>query len=354
MEKKRFSNFELLRVLLILFVIILHYNDSSRHGAFSFIESASFANKMFLYGIESFTICAVNAFVCLSGYFLSGKKEVNVRKIYHLFLILFSYNVFRYVLSSVIHHDFSVKGFIYCFIPNNYYANLYSVLFLLSPFLNLVIKKLNNKNYEKFLLILISLFSIIPTITDYLLVTIFDFKFTSVSPISLYGNGRGFTLVNFVLLYYVGGYIARKDYTKKLKPLFIYILSSFFIFITLTINRTAAFSYCNILVVIQAASLITFFKNIHFQSNVINSLAKSVWGIFCIHGFIMAIYCKIFPYNLNVSMASLSMHFFACIIFVFICSIIWEKICAFILKPLELLLDKIKLFNKSITVKDEN
>ena len=44
-EVQRSSNFEILRILLILFVIVLHYNASSRHGAFLFIESATTINR---------------------------------------------------------------------------------------------------------------------------------------------------------------------------------------------------------------------------------------------------------------------------------------------------------------------
>lgn len=216
-EVQRSSNFEILRILLILFVIVIHYNDTTLHGAFSFIESATATNRFFLYSVESFSVCAVNAFLCLSGFFLSRKNEVNTSKIIHLFVILFAYRFFSYLIVAIPHHTLSITVLLKCFIPNHYYANLYSVVFILSPFLNLITKKFNNRQYEKFIILLLFLFAFIPTLTDFILPTFFLIKLQSVSTISLYGNGRGFTLINFILLYYIGGFIARIDIKTKLK-----------------------------------------------------------------------------------------------------------------------------------------
>lgn len=348
---ERQSNFELLRIILITFVIMLHYNSSV---AFSFINEASFINKAFLYGIESLSLCAVNAFVCLSGFFLHSKSKINIRKIIHLFLILFAFRIFFYIPNSIIHHNFQIKEIILCFFPNNYYANLYSVVFLLSPFLNQVTNRLTKKTHQTFLLILLSLFSLLPTITDYIYPTLFNNNQpTSISAISKFGNGRGFTLINFILLYYIGSYIARMKYQSINKPLFIYFFSSLSIFILMFINHPAVISYCNIFVVLQAASLIILFSNINLQSKTVNFIAKSVWGIYVIHISFIDIYCKYFPFNINGTLFSLSMHFLICIISVFICSLLWDKISTIILKPIELLFDKNKLFNRSISVKEE-
>ncbi len=349
MPVNRSSNFELLRIILILFVIVLHYNDTSRQGAFTFIENASNLNKLFLYGAESLSLCAVNAFLCLSGYFLSNRNNVNVRKIIHIFTVLFAFKLIVYLLGAAAHHNITISELIYCFVPNNYYANLYCVVFLLSPFLNLITRKLNEKKYFTFVIILTVLFSVIPTITDYFLTTFTSFNMSSVSAISLYGNGRGFTLVNFILLYYIGGCIAKKNFYSNKKAAISYIASTILICLMMVINRSASITYCNIFVVLQAASLVIIFKNVNYQSDIINSIAKSVWGIFCIHSTFMGLYCKKFPYDVNADIKSLILHFIVCILGVFLCSLIWDKICSIILKPLENLFDKIQIFNKKIS-----
>lgn len=347
---ERQSNFELLRIILIIFVAILHYNSGV---AFSFINEASFTSKAFLYGIESFSLCAVNTFVCLSGFFLSNKSKISIRKIIHLFLVLFVFRILFYIPNSIVHHNFQIKEVILCFFPNNYYANLYSVVFLLSPFLNLITNNLTPKRNKAFLILLISLFSILPTITDYIYPTLFNGNQpSSISAISKFGNGQGFTLINFILLYYIGSYIARMKYKSINKPLFIYLFSSLSIFILMFINRPAVISYCNIFVILQAASLIILFSNINLQSKAVNFIAKSVWGIYVIHISFIEIYCKYFQFNINDTLLSLSMHFSICIISVFICSLLWDKLCTIILKPIELLFNKIRLFNRLISVKE--
>ena len=345
----RSSNFELLRILLIVFVIVLHYNDSSRLGAFSFIENASNLNRVFLYGMESFSLCAVNAFLCLSVYFLLNKSNVCVRKIVHIFTILFAYKFFSYLPSAISHHSLSINHIVNCFVPSNYYANLYCVVFLLSPFLNLVTKKLDEKKYGVFIVIITVLFSVIPTITDYFLITFTSFHRSSISAISMYGNGRGFTLVNFILMYYIGGYVAKKNYGSLSKSLTVYPVSSLIIWVMMIVNRSASIMYCNIFVVLQAASLVVVFKNINCQSVIINSIAKSVWGILCIHGMFMGLYCKKFPYDVNADIKSLALHFVVCVLVVFASSLLWDKICSIILNPLEKLFDKIQAFNKKIS-----
>ena len=71
---QRSSNFEILRVLLILFVLVLHYNNTVRHGAFYYVESMSMINKIFLYTVHSFTLCAVDAFFLFIRLFFCQKK----------------------------------------------------------------------------------------------------------------------------------------------------------------------------------------------------------------------------------------------------------------------------------------
>ena len=194
-----------------------------------------------------------------------------------------------------------------------------------------------------FIILLLSLFSILPTLTALTPLS------KSVSAISLYGNGRGFTIVNFILLYYIGGYIAKRDYKNLTTPFFVFVLSSFLNCVMMFINKSAAIMYCNIFVVLQAASLIVLFKNMKYQSNILNSVAKSVWGVFCVHGFFMGIYCKMFPYELSQNILFLVLHFGGCVIAVFACSLVWDKICACLLKPIEKMFDKMPIFNKKIS-----
>lgn len=355
-KTERSSNFELMRLFLILFVIILHFNNPSRDGAFCYIENAPFSNKCFLFLMESLTICAVNTFVLLSGYFMIRKSTSNIRKVIDLFLTLVMYKFFICVGSEIYHSDFSIHKLLAALIPSNYYAWLYSTVFLLSPFLNILIGKLDKQYLHQFMIIIMILFSVIPTVIDYLGITL-NIEVGNMSTISMNGNGKGFTLVNFILCYYVGGYLARiSDCNNNIlaqgKALIVYILSSLIIFFGLFINRHHALDYCNIFVIIQSAAFFLIFKNLKIKKiEFINYLAKSVWGIFVLHGYFLGIYSKIDNVEdvTTGGFGQLVLHFLLCIIASFILSLILDKIFSICLKPMHYVMDKIALFNKTIS-----
>lgn len=75
--RERNSNFELLRIILMVFVVILHYNNVEMGGALGYTTGI---NKIVSHFIEAFSICAVNCFVMISGYFMvdSFNRKVNV------------------------------------------------------------------------------------------------------------------------------------------------------------------------------------------------------------------------------------------------------------------------------------
>jgi hypothetical protein len=352
MKESRASNFELLRIILILFVLALHYNSPYRHGAFSYIESAPLFNKFFLYSIEALALGAVNTFLCISGYFLSERKSVNVRKVVYLFTVLIAYKALSYLALSIGSGNFTLKNFFLSASPVNYYAWLYGATYLLAPFLNLVFRHTSNKGLNTFISIAVILFSIVPTLSDFCLPSLFNTK-ASFSAVSLYGNGNGYTLVNFVLLYYIGGYIAhQKACLKPIPAALCYILCTAVICAMMFIDHSRAISYCNIFAIMQAISLFLLFKNIHFNSRIVNNIARSVWGIFIIHTFFVTLFVHAYPFTPAVSgsIPQLLTHFTVCIASTFLCALLWDKVCSLLLRPVNALFDRVKILNREISV----
>lgn len=84
-RRDRESNIELLRILAMLGVIILHYNNPSIGGGVSFVKHGSL-NYWFLNIVESIFVCAVNlfmiisAFMIISEYFMasSNKRDLSM------------------------------------------------------------------------------------------------------------------------------------------------------------------------------------------------------------------------------------------------------------------------------------
>ena len=64
----RKSNIELLRLVLMAFVVLLHFNNDAMGGAFVHVRNLPIDNFV-LHFFESLGICAVNCFMIVSGYF---------------------------------------------------------------------------------------------------------------------------------------------------------------------------------------------------------------------------------------------------------------------------------------------
>ena len=355
-EKKiRDSNFELLRLFLILFVIILHYNGEVCN-VLELTQNASFGIKYFIRIGEALCVCAVNVFLLISGYFLCEKETVNIRKIINLFVVLIVFSFAAYFFRLIFHIDeFKIKALIGCLLPSNYYAYLYSAVFILSPFLNLI-TRLEKKRFNLFLLIILILFSIIPTALDFLSGINPSISSSGRSFISGDGNNNGYTLINFILLYYVGSFIKKNEIKiQSIKSILAYIASTFIILIGMKINPLHKFDYCNIFVICQAFFFFMLFTNISIKSQIINFMAKSVWGMFIIHFSVMKCICKFIDIENVCSSDSYKVFIvtFLVIILSFIISMIIDIILRLLIKPVNYLIDKIKYLNISITTKEE-
>jgi hypothetical protein len=238
-------------------------------------------------------------------------------------------------------------------IPINYFVTLYCVLYLISPFINIIINSINKKQYHLLLTILIGLFIICPTLTD-LFGNITNLN--GLSTISMYGNNAGYTIVNFTVMYFIGAYFKKwyKTINHKKYWYACYILSSVFI-VAGSIIADSATNYCNIFVVLNAVSLFAIFNSFkQMYHPVINTIAKSTfgifilhmnslmyksfWSIFNIHKYVKddLLYCIL---NLVVSVAAM---YFVCLVIDMFISILF--------KPFFNLLKKIRIFNLSCEI----
>lgn len=347
---QRYSNFELLRLILITFVIILHYNGFVCN-ILTLTEDSSLLIKYTTRLGESFSICAVNTFVILSGYFLCNKTVISIKKIFNIFIPVIFYSVFIYLIKILVGiNNFSFHPFIGSFIPRNYYAWFYCTVFILSPFLNLITKQLSVKEYNIFILIILILFSIIPTLEDFICDTL-NISTSGISPISLLGNSNGYTLINFILCYFIGSSIKKfNPNISILNSLICYIFLSIIILLETKYNSSHSFDYCNIFIILQSFFLFCFFKNISFYSKSINFLSKSVWGIFLIHDTILGYFSSFF--NLQyIAKSNLLIFLFYSLFFIiltFITSIIFDRIFDLLLKPIYFLINKNRVFSVDI------
>ena len=214
-KKERQSNIELLRILAIAGVIVLHYNNPVVGGGITYATEGSL-NFYVLYFLLSIFVCAVDLFMLISGYFLCESKKRSLWKPIKLLIQVMIFRAVLYLLNTVLQSEsFSVKSALASLIPANYFVILYCVVYLLSPYINVMLERLSEKNSRVLVMLSICLFSVYPTMVD-VLGEIRGEQFIGLSSIGMYGSQWGYNAVNFTLMYLLGASL-KKGYLKLLK-----------------------------------------------------------------------------------------------------------------------------------------
>jgi len=262
-KKPRNSSIEFLRLLLMFLVIILHYNNSDMGEAY---KTAEGYNLIVLKIFEVLASYAVNCFVLISGYFMVNSKKVTFKKPLLLLLLVIGYQVVNYVVMCILgYYPFVPTELAKSFFPSNWFVILYLVLYLLAPYINRMLETLDQKEYQKFLLLIICLFSVIPTITEgirsiYPLIT----DFLSVGTVSISGSIGGYTIVNFFVMYVIGAYLRKFDIKSTM-------LKSLICFVVVTLMNVCISKYSNIytsysntIVIAQAVAFFNMFNSMNW------------------------------------------------------------------------------------------
>ena len=168
-------------------------------------------------------------------------------------------------------------------------------------------------------LISFSVFSVYAFIVDILVNSIGSY-FQELSPISMYGNMRGFTIVNFILLYIVGAYIKRfeKEFSSS-KTLAIVLTSIVAIFL-ISLWNECAWNYNSPLVIISASGVFILFNRLKFNSKIINKLSRATLTTYLIHIFLLR-FINI-EYFVNQNLLILILHQLVSCILIFLISFV--------------------------------
>lgn len=289
-KTKRNSSIELLRIISMLGVIILHYNNENMGGGFKYVTQGS-VNQLYLYLTENIFVGAVNLFIMISAYFLCKTKKRKLSKVIELIFQVIVFQVIFYFVGMRMGQVFSIKGLLLCFLPTNYFVILYSVIYIISPYFDLLIEKMEQKEFKKFLIVIFSLFSIWSFGVD-CLGNVLGRSITGLSTVGAYGSQAGYSIVNFTLLYFVGAYI--RIYGEKMNKKMvscISIISLMILFITslgehkLGLGLTVTWNYNNPVLIIFSATILLLVVNLNFYSGIMNELAKAAFTCFLVQGF---------------------------------------------------------------------
>lgn len=356
-NKSRESNMELLRILSMCGVIILHFNNPTIGGGFTYTQGTKLYYILLL--LESLCICAVNVFVMISGYFLCRTQARTLTKPLNLLIQVIVFSLFTYVIRCLGGGDtLSLQGLFRAFLPCNWFVILYIALYIISPYINVTLRCLERKDCQIWIGIMIAIFSIWPTGVE-VLEEVSSREIIGLSTISAYGSQWGYTLVNFVLCYCIGGYIAihKACEIKRSKNVTMIIVCVGIIFGWACINdkigyltERSAFSYCNPFVIIEALLVVLFFKNIKLKdSRIVMKMAKGAFAVYLLH----IDFIKYSPINVehivNNPIPIMVIELFALCAGIYVICFIISMIYDFAIGPLNILLGR-KLCNVVIKV----
>lgn len=274
---KRESNFELMRIVLMLLIVMGHVILGSS-GLMQMGTPDYYVTNV----IRSFTVVAVNAFVIISGYF---GINLNVKKLIKLDLRVILYTWTGFVIAVIVGiHEINLLEDIKMLFPvltkQYWYITIYFVLCIISPVLNRLLKCISEKELKMAL--------IVGGIVFYLVST-GCFIINSDQIVS----DAGYGIVNFTYLYMLGYYI-RHYYTDRHRTMFyavMYLLTGVAIFLVnhiMTIIMGFYFnsmiSYNTIFTLAGAVAIFMCFKNIQIEyRRSINKFASKAFAVYIIH-----------------------------------------------------------------------
>lgn len=279
---ERQSNIELLRIIAMLLIIICHF---STHGGFQFPSGELTVNRLWTQCLTFGGNLGVNIFVLISGYFLIGSAGFRTDKALKLALQILTYSVlFLAVFTLAGANPYGIRTAINCFFPITYscwwFASIYFVLYLISPYLNKLLRGLDKQDYQKMLALLTVCWCVIPTLFG-----------------SAYGSSY---LLWFAYLYAVSAYIRLHVETIAIGPraaflgAFAAMLTAGAAFVISDLFETKLPSAANLAVyvihlqrlptVLTALFLFLGFLQIDIGCNrAVNQISSATFGVYLIH-----------------------------------------------------------------------
>ena len=298
MDKVRQSNYELMRILLMFMVIFWHMIVNIVFGC-NITKSSSILWQFLHFLLE----IHINAFILLTGYFQCKKEKIEISKVLKInnqayfykivFLIFFlSFSIIPLTRVEIFWAIQPITLF-----KQYWYISIYLMLHMVSPFLNVLLNTLSRKSHFQLITILFFTSSILPCFTKEL----------------VFNNNKGFSLLNFILLYIIGAYLRKypieKSYlfskltSNSRKILFIFIYFSlaflnlliFYFQIPLAettnplLNEIASIidnmhiAYNNPILILQAIFFFLYFGELKIYSKIINFISIRTLDIYLIH-----------------------------------------------------------------------
>jgi len=283
-EKTRDSNVELIRIIAMFLVILTH---CIMHTNLINSEGISTTNYIILQFISTITVIPNSLFILISGYYTVNSR-FKLKKVLSLWGKVFLYTLIIYLIYFIIgKQNYFYESFFPIFSGQYWFITAYIALYLMSPIINSVIKKLT-KNQFKYLLVLLTIFYGVIKVT-FNPAGIFDGAFIPVIYIYLIGAYiRLYVEVKREKSYYFLKYIIFTILVTWLRIMIDSISFNHIVLMRLVYNlQEGLHQFSNILLVLSVVFLFMKFKTISIQKETINRvilfISPSIFPIYIIH-----------------------------------------------------------------------
>lgn len=278
----RQSNFELLRIVAMVMIVFHHF---AIHGDFYFDSTTLSIPRFWFHFILMGGKTGVNIFILISGYFLIQNKstKASIPKILKLWGQVFFYSTTIYVINIALGGGFSIGQLKEAFMPITgtawWFASTYFVLYIIHPYLNLFLHAMDKVLYQRYLLLLLLMWCIVPTFLD----TVFEAN----------------SLCWFVTLYSLAGYYRLYGFNKlvtkyagRMAILFTILAYGSSVIFTVLGTKWAYFSehisdffgMQNLLTLATSICIFAAFANRNIKySKWINLVSSATFGVYLIH-----------------------------------------------------------------------
>lgn len=258
----RKTNMELLRCLSMVMVVAIHlFTKTSVLWEVS-VDSPAYYASWILYGL---CMTSVNCFVLITGYFMVN-AEFKCEKLLRIYAQVLFYSIaIALIVKYVLHLELST-GWLKAVLPitrrEYWFATVYLGLYILSPFMNILIRNLDRRIFMRLLLILGVLFSVIPQF--------------------LYANnwledGGAYGIVWFIFLYLIGAYIRKyHDIIADRKYGWYYLVA----IAVIPISKFAIMLVGNRLHILEPEKVLKV-SEVFYQFNAVPALLASVFLFLC-------------------------------------------------------------------------
>lgn len=299
MQSKRQANFELLRIVAMLMIIVLHYlNKGNLVTAYTTDQSAvNYAAHL----IEAFCIVSVNCYVLLSGYFLVESAWKPGRIVSLVAQILF-YSVLIPVIlicvGAVSWGSLSIYDWLTYVLPieteHYWFATAYLIMYLLAPLLAAGVRAVEKRTLQMIIGVLLLYFSIWKSLLPAVIAT------------DRYGYEYGWFLCLFLIAAYIRLY-GCPVLEKSKNAIWLYVGAALCIFMLTAVSGKLAgtvksfgyymgmpTTYNHILCLLGAIGLFMVFRDMKPRegkaATLVRRLAPYTFGVYLIHEHVLVRY----------------------------------------------------------------